>query len=45
MEGKEEGREQLTLARLLELVGLYDADVLNVYLFGSRLWGPLPWSK
>jgi len=31
----------LTLQRLLGLLGLADEDVLNVYLYGSRLWGTL----
>jgi hypothetical protein len=31
--------DDLTLERLLPLLGLDPADVLNVYLYGSRLWG------
>jgi hypothetical protein len=42
MEEKEEAVDELTLERLLPLLGLDPADVLNVYLYGSRLWGISP---
>jgi hypothetical protein len=43
MEEKEDTVDELTLERLLPRLGLDPADVLNVYLYGSRLWGtPLP---
>ena len=39
---EKEGVDELTLERLLPRLGLDPADVLNVYLYGSRLWGTSP---
>ena len=39
---EKEAVDELTLERLLPRLGLDPADVLNVYLYGSRLWGTSP---